>query len=77
MVSRYLLYSGQICVFSPPNSLKLACAESYEFLGIAPPPPNLLLNPDILQTFNAFALEKSIKQVNMKLVKRFIVLTSL
>jgi len=62
----------------------LACAESYGFLGIAivapPPPPNLLLNPDILDiiaTFNAFALEKSIKQVNMKLFKRFTVLTSL
>ena len=32
-------------------------------------PPNLLLNPDILGAINAFALEKLIKQVNMKLFK--------
>ena len=62
------------------NIMELACAESYGFLGIAiVAPPNLLLNSDILDilaTFNAFALEKSIKQVNMKLFKRFTVLTS-
>ena len=43
------------------------------------PPPNLLLNSDILNILaiiNAFALEKSIKQINMKLIKPFTVLTS-
>ncbi len=43
------------------------------------PPSNLLLNSDILgilATFNAFALEKSIKQVNMKLFRSSTLLIS-
>ncbi len=59
----------------------LAYAERYRILGIAivAPPPNLLLNSDILgilATFNAFALEKSIKQVNMKLFRSSTLLIS-
>ncbi len=55
----------------------LAYAERYRILGIAivAPPPNLLLNSDILDILKPSALleksiEKSIKQVNLKLFSK-------
>ena len=57
--------------------------KAMEFLAshLSPPPPNLLLDLDTLTTTKpskpVFLSEKSIKQVNVKLFKRFTVLISL
>ncbi len=59
--------------------LVLAYAESYGFLGIAivAPPPNLLLNSDILKPSTLYwKINRKIKPVNLKLFKPFTVLTS-
>ena len=59
--------------------LVLAYAESYGFLGIAivAPPPNLLLNSDILKPSTLYwKINRKIKPVNLKLFKSFTVLTS-
>ncbi len=73
---------GSTCQYSPYmfDSLNLLSSDIESLASqLSRPPPNLLLNSDILDILaiiNAFALEKLIKQINMKLFRSSTLLTS-